>query len=581
VSTWGAGWVRGWGEDGYRVRVLRPARAGSRSFSFLVRTATSAARTATSAARTTPVARIAPSGARARTVASTARAGTGVVAGMAALALVVAGCTVTAKHQSSAGSSPAVTAGPERTDAPAGLERFYSQQLEWETCDEGECATAVVPIDYADPGAGTTSIALARKRASGERIGSLLLNPGGPGGSGFDFLSSATGTVSKDVQNRYDLVGFDPRGVQHSEPAIRCYDGPEMDELTAYDADYSTPEGVQAAIDRYADFSRTCLEKTGPLFGHVDTVSAARDMDVLRAVLGDEKLHYLGYSYGTQLGATYAALFPQNVGRLVLDGAIDPTLTPEESALEQAVGFESALRAYVTDCQGGAQCPLQGSVDDGMKQVRRFLDRVRSAPLPTGDDDRPLTQALAFTGIAVTLYSESYWSYLTSALRTAFAGDGSILLALSDAYYDRSEDGTYSANQTEAFWSIGCLDGRSSSDPEDMKAEAAKIVAAAPTVGSLFTYGGVLCAQWPVPEVGGLDDYSAAGAAPILVIGTTNDPATPYEQAQALAKILDSGVLLTYEGEGHTAYGRSNDCVKDNVDAYLIDGKVPAEGTRC
>ncbi len=501
------------------------------------------------------------------------------------VALVVAGCSPTTKHQSSvqttAGS--AATSAPDASSAPdADLERFYSQRLEWEDCDAGECATAVVPVDYADPGGETTSLALARSRASGDRIGSLLLNPGGPGGSGLDFLASARDTVSDDVQERYDLVGFDPRGVQHSEPAIACYDGPQMDELTAFDADYSTPEGVQAAIDRYADFSQACLERTGPLLGHVDTVSAARDLDVLRAALGDDRLHYLGYSYGTQLGATYAALFPGNVGRLVLDGAIDPTLTPEQSALEQAVGFENALRAYVTDCQAGASCPLGGGVDDGMQQVRRLLDRARSAPLDTGDDDRPLTQALAFTGIAVTLYSESYWSYLTSGLRAAIQDDdGSVLLTLSDAYYSRSSDGTYSANQTEAFWSIGCADGRPTADPDEMAAEAERIVAAAPTVGSLFTYGGVLCAQWAVPEVGGLDDYSATGAAPILVVGTTNDPATPYEQAVALTSILDSGVLLTYEGEGHTAYGRSNDCVTENVDAYLLDGEIPAEGIRC
>lgn len=557
------------GVGGYRVRVLRPARAGSRS------SASHPSASHPSASR---------SSASHPSASSRSRAGV-VVGALLVVALVVAGCSQTTKHQSTVDPTggPAATSSPDASGAPSDdLERFYSQQLEWSDCDEGECATATVPVDYADPAGETTSIALARSRASGDRIGSLLLNPGGPGGSGFDFLESALETVSGDVQERYDLVGFDPRGVQHSEPAIACYDGPDMDELVAFDPDYSTPQGVQAAIDRFADFSQACLERTGPLLGHVDTISAARDLDVLRAALGDSELHYLGYSYGTQLGATYAALFPQNVGRLVLDGAIDPTLSPDQAALEQAVGFENALRAYVTDCQAGRSCPLTGSVDDGLKQVRRLLDRARSAPLATGDDDRPLTQALAFSGIAVTLYSERYWNYLTSGLRAAIQDDdGSILLALADAYYDRDEDGTYAANQTEAFWSIGCADGRPTSDPDEMAAEAERIVAAAPTVGSVFSYGGVLCAQWAVPEVGGLDDYSAAGAAPILVIGTTNDPATPYEQAQALARILDSGVLLTYEGEGHTAYGRSNDCVTENVDAYLLDGEVPAEGTRC
>lgn len=493
------------------------------------------------------------------------------------VALAVTGCTAP-KHQAGTTPPPAdVDSAPS-----AELEPFYAQVLAWETCDEGECAMLEVPLDYADPGGQTIRLAVARQRATdGDPIGSLLLNQGGPGGSGVDFLDYATELVSDDVQARYDLVGFDPRGVQHSQPEVTCLTAPKMDELLAYDPDYSTPEGVQRSIDLYADFSAACLEHTGPVLGHVDTVSAARDMDVLRAVLGDTDLSYLGFSYGTQLGATYAGLFPDRVGRLVLDGAVDPTLTTEESTLAQAVGFESALRAYVTDCQGGARCPLTGSVDEGMGQVRELLDRATAEPLPTGTD-RPLTGALAFSGVAVTLYSQSYWTYLTSALTAAIEqGDGSILLTLSDSYYGREADGTYSSNQTEAFWSVGCADSRASADLDDMAAEAVEIEEAAPTVGSYFTYGGVICAGWPVPLVGGLDDYSAPGAAPILVIGTTNDPATPYAQAQALAELLSSGTLLTYEGEGHTAYGSSNDCVTQNVDGYLLEGTVPEEGTTC
>ena len=257
-------------------------------------------------------------------------------------------------------------------------------------------------------------------------------------------------------------------------------------------------------------------------------------------------------------------------------------MSSDEATFQQAVGFENALRAYVEDCQAGRTCPLRGDVDEGLAQIRRLLDRAKASPLPTGDDERPLTQSLAFTGIAVTLYSQKYWNYLTSALTAAIRdNDGSILLTLSDAYYDRKSNGTYGNNSTEAFWSIGCVDSRSSSDLDHMAAQAERIQAAAPTVAAAFSYGGVLCAQWPVPVVGGLDDYSAAGAAPILVVGTTNDPATPYAQAEALAELLDSGVLLTYEGEGHTAYGQSNECVARNVDAYLLEGTVPAEGTRC
>ncbi|AEI10837.1 TAP domain protein [Cellulomonas gilvus ATCC 13127] len=492
-------------------------------------------------------------------------------------ALVVTGCSAP-KHQ----ASPRADATPDAQSAPEpGLARFYAQTLAWQECDQGECARLEVPLDYADLEAGSVELAVARQRATGgDRIGSLLLNPGGPGGSGVDFVEQAATTVSEDVQARYDLVGFDPRGVQASTPAVTCVPADELDELLAFDPDLTTDEGIAEAADMFGAFSQECLERTGPVFGHVDTISAARDMDVLRAVLGDEQLHYLGYSYGTQLGATYAGLFPERVGRVVLDGAVDPTLTAEEATAAQAVGFENALRAYVADCQGGSRCPLTGSVDDGMRQITALLDRAYESPLRTGTD-RPLTRSLAFTGIAVTLYSQEYWTYLTSALTSALDGDGSILLTLSDAYYDRREDGSYGTNQTEAFWSIGCLDPRASADLADMRADAEAIMAAAPTVGEFFTFGGTRCAQWSVPEVGGLDDFSAAGAAPIVVIGTTNDPATPYEQAQALAKILDSGVLLTYEGEGHTAYGRSNDCIGDAVDGYLLDGEVPGDGTTC
>lgn len=493
----------------------------------------------------------------------------------AVAALLLAGC-VGSRQQADVTESPSPTAPDVQ-----GVDAIYAQQLDWQTCGDLECATAVVPLDWADPDGETITIAVNRHQATGEKIGSLLINPGGPGGSGIDALSGiALGRFGEDVVARYDLIGFDPRGVGQSTP-VTCLDGPAMDALTAADFDYSTDEGIAAAEAAYGQLGATCLQNTGPVLEHVDTVSAAKDMDVLRAVLGDDTLTYVGYSYGTQLGATYAALFPDKVGRLVLDGALDPTLSSQELSAGQAGGFENALRAYVADCQAGADCPLGGDVDTGMAQIKALLDRARQAPLDTGTD-RPLTGALAFTGIALPLYDESSWPYLTMALSAALTDeDGSVLLQLSDLYYDRASDGTYQSNSTAAFWSIGCADDRGTTDIAQMRADAAAIEQVAPTVGAWFGYGGTICAQWPVPEAGGLDDYSAQGAAPIVVIGTTNDPATPYAWAESLADTLSSGTLLTYEGEGHTAYGRSNSCILDAVDAYLIDGTVPAEGTRC
>ncbi|WP_426594149.1 alpha/beta hydrolase [Cellulomonas sp. McL0617] len=500
------------------------------------------------------------------------------VATLVGLALLLSGC-VAPKNQTTistpAAAAPSVSAGP--------LAAFYDQALEWSSCDAGECATAQVPVEYANPAGGSIGIALARSRATDDDpIGSLLINPGGPGASGVDFLKGAKDRISKDVQKHYDLVAFDPRGVQRSKP-ITCLDGPGTDKLLAFDPDYSTDAGIQHVIDIYGEYGAACLKKTGPALAHVDTISAARDLDILRAALGDDQLHYLGFSYGTELGATYAALFPTTVAKMVLDGALPPTLTSDEVSEGQAAGFEGALRAYVADCQAGSDCPLTGSVDHGLDQVRRLLDRARTNPLPTSTD-REVTGALAFLGIAQPLYSKSWWPYLTQALQGAIRkGDGTVLLELADFYADRQADGTYSSNMIDAFNAISCVDHPNDPTPDfdAMRAEAAQIDAVAPTVGRYFGYGETLCAKWPVPSGPELTDFSAQGAPPIVVIGTTNDPATPYPWAQKMAALLSSGVLLTYKGEGHTAYGASNDCVTKAVDTYLLGGDAPAPDTHC
>lgn len=499
------------------------------------------------------------------------------VAVVGVLTLVLGACTAP-KNQAPVATAPTASAASE---VPEGLEEFYGQQIEWLACDDFQCGTATVPIDYADPSGGSFELAVKRSLAgSGDAVGSLLINPGGPGASGVDFVESAVARFGADVLAQYDVVGFDPRGVASSSP-VTCLEDAAKDELLSADFDFSTDAGIAAARAAYRDLGAACAANTGPLLGHVDTVSAARDLDVLRAALGDETLTYLGYSYGTQLGATYADLFPARVGRLVLDGALDPALTSDELGLGQAIGFENALRAYVADCLGGADCPLTGSVDEGLTQIREFVEGARRSPLATSGP-RTLTGTLAFYGIAVALYDDASWPALTQALTPALtAADGTLVLRLADFYNDRNADGTFASNSTEAFTAINCLDGASSSDPAEMRASAALIQEAAPTLGYYFSYGGVICADWPYPATGVAGPISADGAAPILVIGTTNDPATPYEWAESLASQLSSGVLLTYEGEGHTAYGRSNECILEAVGGYLLTGRLPAEGTRC
>lgn len=505
----------------------------------------------------------------------------GFVAALSA-SLVLAGC-VAPVHQVTA-PTPDASATVPPSAAPSGSERFYSQKVDWSSCPQGtqadQCGHVEVPLDWSDPSGPTIQLAVARDGAKGkDPVGSILVNPGGPGASAIDFLSDVDTIMSAEVRDEYDLVAFDPRGVQRSVP-VTCYDGPQMDQLIAVDFDLSTDAGITAQEDAWGAFGKACAAKTGDVLGHIDTVSSARDMDVVRAVVGDATLNYLGYSYGTKLGATYAALFPHQVGRMVLDSALDPTVDGDQMSAGQAAGFESALRAYVTDCLGGSGCPLSGSVDAAMGQIKTMLDRTHSAPLPTSSSRR-LTAPLAFTGIAYPLYSQASWPQLTTALRAALAGDGSALLALSDAYYDRAADGTYTTNTTEAFSAISCLDLPSTTDVATMRADAAEIEKVAPTVGEFFAYSGTECAQWPVPPVGGLKDYSAKGAPPIIVIGTTNDPATPYAWAQSLAKELSSGVLLTHVGEGHGVYGLGNQCATNAVDDFFLDGTAPAQGTRC
>ncbi len=495
-------------------------------------------------------------------------------------ALIAGACTASPKVQTPATQAATASTG-NGGGAPAGFEDYYDQTLIWKDCGKFECATARAPLSWQDPGAGEIELAVKRHPATGEKIGSLLTNPGGPGGSGTEYLDWGIDSFGDDVQKAYDIVSFDPRGVKKSS-AIECFDDARKDESLSKDFD-SDEAGRKAMAAEAAAWGAACEEKSGELLGQVDTQSAARDMDMLRAALGDSKLTYLGFSYGTQLGATYAGLFPERAGRLVLDGAVDVTLTPDESAEQQAVGFENALRAYVADCQGGADCPLTGSVDDGMKQIKALLDRAKANPLSTGDEDgRRLTQTLAFYGIATPLYNNENWGFLTQALSAAIEdNDGSTLLYLADYYNDRNEDGTFATNSAEAIRAVNCLDGRQNDDPAYMAEQAKRLAKEVPTLGESFAYGGLACHDWPYPVVKQDFDLHAKGAAPIVVIGTTNDPATPYVGAQALAKTLDSGVLVTYKGEGHTAYGRSNSCITDAVDDFFLDGTVPKDGLTC
>ena len=501
----------------------------------------------------------------------------GAGAGMLVAMLVLTGCVPSFLNPAKAQSTPT---GEEVEES---LRPFYTQVLEWEDCgEELTCATAKAPLDWENPEAGEIDLALARHVATGDRIGSLLVNPGGPGASGYDFIADSLDfAVGEPLKERFDVVGFDPRGVGRSS-AVDCYDAAQMDEYLygIVPAERGSDEWIEAVAAAHAEFGSACEQNTGELLAEVDTVSAARDLDLLRAILGDRRLNYLGSSYGTLLGATYADLYPEKVGRLVLDGAVDPSASDAEATQAQAVGFEQALRAYLENCLGTAECPFDGSVDASMEEIGRLLASVDQSPL-RGTDGRMVGADTLLTAIIFPLYSAEFWPYLSEMLESVMFGDADFALLLADAYNRRDEDGTYSENIIEANRAVNCLDNEYQADVALMRDKAAAIAAAAPTIGPYFGFGDLACVNWPYQSDGAREEIDAPGAAPILVVGTTGDPATPYKDAVELADQLESGVLVSYDGEGHTAYNKSNACVNDAVERYLIDGTVPASDPLC
>lgn len=477
---------------------------------------------------------------------------------------------------------PTTTPEPGATDAPRpALEPYYGQQLDWEPC-RGQflCATLTVPLDYRDAGGETIDLALLKVPAAepGRRIGSLVVNPGGPGAPGTDYAAQASAVFRQPLLATYDIVGFDPRGTGASAP-VDCLTDDELDQYVAEDPDPDTAAETAEYLGWVDAFGAGCAERSGALAAHVTTIEAARDMDVLRAALGESAMTYFGASYGTKLGATYADLFPDKVGRLVLDGAVDLSIDSRQLSLEQAGGFETALRAYVEDCVGGDECFLGGSVDAGLDRIKGFLDEVDADPLPTSSG-RELRVGNAFYGVVLPLYNRDYWSILDQALRTGFDGDGSALLLLSDLYHSREGD-RYTDNSTEALYAINCLDDPYAITAAQVPAEIPAFEEVSPTFGSVFAWGLTTCLGMEVEATERDRDIDAAGAAPIVVVGTTRDPATPYQWAVHLADQLESGVLVSRDGDGHTGYNSGNECVDSAIEDYLIEGTVPEDGLSC
>ncbi|MFF9148101.1 alpha/beta hydrolase [Streptomyces sp. NPDC014861] len=499
--------------------------------------------------------------------------------------LLVTGCTGTDSPAAAPTPGPASDAKPAPTSgtpAPGGPSlpaSLTGQRPDWKPCEgdgagaDWRCATVKVPLDHAKPSGATLPVALIRKEATDrkERIGSLLFNFGGPGGSGVDILPQLSGEYGA-LNERYDLVGFDPRGVSRSSGVVCRTDAEQAAAETRVDATPDTPAEEAAFLEDAASFGAGCARRSGAVIPYTTTTATARDLDLIRRVLGDEKLHYFGISYGTQLGGTYAHLFPRNTGRLVLDAVVDPTSDTVGHARHQTVGFQRALDSYL---KSTGRTP-----EAGTERITRLLSELDRRPLEVGD--RRLTEGLAVTGIAVTLYAESSRPLLTEALEAAEAGDGGPLLRLADAYNDRDEQGRYST-QSHSQRAISCADSSERPTAAQAKALLPEFRRLSPVFGAFLAWDTAgWCADWPVAGEARTPAASAPGAAPVLVVGTTGDPATPYEGAERMARELGEGVgiLVTNKGEGHGAYGTSA-CVTRTVDAYLLDGKVPAYGTTC
>ncbi|MEU5864631.1 alpha/beta hydrolase [Nonomuraea sp. NPDC047529] len=479
----------------------------------------------------------------------------------------------------SRGVAAGVTVSAVLLAGGCGREERAVRGLRWSDCGDGfECATLRVPLDHGEPDGEQLELAVVRLPASGPRLGSLVVNPGGPGASGVEYARAARLAVSAKVRERFDVVGFDPRGVGRSAP-VECLDDERLDAFVAMETtpDTAAEQGeLEAAARRFA---AGCRQHAARLLPHLGTVDVARDLDRLRQALGDRKLTYLGKSYGTFLGAVYADLFPDKVRALVLDGALDPAGSRVRMNAEQAVGFEKALRAYVEDCLSGRDCPFAGrDVEAAMDEVGALLRRADVRPLEGGG--RPVTEALATLGALTPLYDRASWPELTEALRRALKGDGSLLLRNADQLAGRQDDGTYS-NQLEAGLAVNCVDGPYPTTAAAFAADAAETSREAPRFGPYIVWSSLPCAFWPARPTFSPHPLTAEGAPPILVVGTKRDPATPYGWARALAGELRSGVLLGYDGDGHTAYGGGSPCVDDAVDRYLVEGVPPGDGVIC
>lgn len=483
-------------------------------------------------------------------------------AALLATALITTACASKADESLLGGDRAASDAGEDGGSNGSSTH----DSLDWQACGLGaECAVLDVPVDYARPGGDTLSVSITRVPASGNRIGALFVNPGGPGGTASDFAPAIAAGLPRQVTEHFDIVGVDPRGLGASD--IDC----KGDITALYDVDYSidSPADTTALLDVSRTYVDDCRRNVGDLLGHLGTADVARDIDRVRAAMGDDQLSYLGFSYGTAIGQMLAQLFPDRVRAMVLDGVVELGPTGVQLADDQATGFEKALQAFADDCDGDRACPIGGG-DGAVAAIERLDAQVEEAPIPA--EPRDLGPGELSTGLALPLYQQDLWPDLARAVAEALDGDGSAMVSLTDEYLSIAD--------SDIYFAVNCLDFAWPKTPAALLAAGKAAARRSPHFGEPIVNDYVRCAMWPA-KARPLAAVTAPGTPPILVVSTTNDPATPYEAGVRTAERLASGVLLTHRGEGHTVVGGGDACVDDAVARYLVDLHPPADGTTC
>ena len=470
---------------------------------------------------------------------------------------------------------------PARADD---LDTYRTQQPPWRACGQGNwCTDISVPLDYADPDGARITLAVravAPTAPDGTRP-ALLVNPGGPGSSATEFAPYIAGQLPREVRAVFDIVGVDPRGVEDSS-AVTCFTGPQTTRWLRTDSSPDTQAEVTTLVRRAASIGRGCLRMSPAIARHVGSDSTVQDMDIVRAVLNQEYLHWFGFSYGTVLGAAYAEKFPTRVGRMVLDGAVDPSLDAMQLSRGQSTGFQTALTRFAQDCSRTRSCVLGSSPGEVFTTINTVLARIDRSPLRT-DRGALLVQAEAITALFFSMYSTDLWPLLEDALESARRGDGTGLAELSALASDRVGPNSYGSNINSAFYAIGCWDSPAPPGRDGLATAARRWArdAVIPDLARAMSWGNAPCSTWFGHAPDAPRPVTSTTTAGILIIGTRYDPATPYAWARNLQQQLPTSRLLTYVGDGHTAYGEGSGCVDRIIDAYLISGALPETGTRC